>query len=213
MLHAAVQSYSLRILDQVLVASPAADELVNGKTALMLALKSGQRDMCVALAEHGASLWTQDDAGTPACFYGLNSAVIGWMIDQGVHADVKRRDQTTLVEQAATESNCCVKALLKTAPVTGRNLSIAIRTLCLDELDTMLSSATKAMVAEQDKTGRIPLHYACMSDLEDVVDQLLYLGSPVDTLDDELMTPLLYACKYGSEDSVDLLLRGGSDAN
>ncbi|KAL0215324.1 hypothetical protein P9112_007508 [Eukaryota sp. TZLM1-RC] len=64
-----------------------------------------------------------------------------------------------------------------------------------------------------DKTGKTPLHYACLSGNLDLVEYLLTLGVPVDIRDSEhSQVPLHFAAKMGHVDCTSLLLQVGVDA-
>ncbi|XP_065842261.1 26S proteasome non-ATPase regulatory subunit 10-like [Oscarella lobularis] len=81
----------------------------------------------------------------------------------------------------------------------------------LEELEALLVARPRdARIVDQDQ--RMPLHWACSSGREKIVDYLLRLEVPIDAKDDALWTPLMIASSAGHLGIVESLLKNSSSA-
>lgn len=68
-----------------------------------------------------------------------------------------------------------------------------------------------ALRARCSVTGRTPLHFAVIEDHADMVEELVRIGAPIDSIDNRGMSPLRCAVAGGNEDTVRTLIMAGAN--
>ena len=157
-----------------------------GISALDMAVIMNKPDIAAVLIARGAALNEINGQSRVPLTHASDlgrSEIVKNLLDAG--ADVEARDsmgQTALLAAAAR----------------GRS----------GVLDLLLQRGADAS-ARDERTGRTPLHLACITGHLDIVERILVGGADADATDAANRTALYYAARYGHKQVFDLLLERG----
>ena len=180
----AAQAGQLEVIDQLCLsgADPeAVNPLIQCASAMFFAAGAGQLDACKRLASRNANLTAKNGQGDTCLSWAASegrTAVVNWLLDQGVAIDELDNSGNTALIRACIEGHLEVVQLL-----ASRNANLTAKNV---QGDTCLSWA-----ASEGHTA--------------VVNWLLDQGVAIDELDNSGNTALMVACERGQLEVAQLL--------
>ena len=195
----------MRILMVAALAMPALAAEIGGSTALISAIKAGDRAAALDLiAKKSTDVNAAEaDGSTPLLWaaHTNDSELVARLIKTGAKPNVRNQLGTTPLEEAALNANSeAIKALLEAgadpnvAGAAGETpLMLIARTANVAAAKLLLDKGGNANVREKQR-GQTPLMWAAANSQGAMMRELLAHGAEVDTASDtDLMTPLVSA--------------------
>ena len=175
----------------------------NGKTALMIAAREGNKDLVDLLIERGADINAKNiNDGTPLMFAAINGnpEIISMLIDAGAEANATGTNGWGALMVAVAKGHHYSAQLLLDAGADVNSVDIYLWTPLMraaaesrTSVVSILLEADDINIGQKDDHGATALHHAAGNGNMEIVKLLLLQGSNPDMIDDLGRTPADYA--------------------
>jgi ankyrin repeat protein len=196
----------------------------NGDTALILACRIGDKELCEKLIEKGALTDTQNIDGNSAF---MNAIIKGhfdvcvMLIERGIDVNIVNKfGDTALILAARCGAATVVPRLIsKQVEINAKNKKgeTAIMNAIFNDhhgIASVIVDTEKVSVKSKNKEGNYTLHFAASKGWLDVCEALVKLGGDCNALNNIGESILMWAGRNGHCGVIRLLLKeGGADIN
>ncbi|KAJ9439520.1 hypothetical protein DIPPA_54612 [Diplonema papillatum] len=203
-------------------------------TPLHLASCMGHVSAIRLLLERGANLCVRDASGRTV----LHTAALApqdndlWdvLLEERFSSDETKSLITVADMKGSTPLHCTaalgnmigLRRLLESVPSVptfAPKMLTPLHVACMRHSSpavNLLLESIPGLASATDGMGKLALHYACSQRRRDIVEALLWHGSPVNGQDAHGVSPLAYSaknCRTGDGDCIIVLLEAGADPN
>ncbi len=189
----------------------------DGRTPLMIATLSGNRDLVSHFISRGGDLNAVDNVRNTALMMAQDTEITRLLLEAGANVDVENGEQVTALLFMAVEGLTDNVALLLDyganiehcwqAGVTA--VGVAAQKGHMSTFELLAERG--ANLAFGGESGLTPLHHATLYGQVQIIERLLQLGAPLDSVDAEHRTALYLATIYNEVAAVEALLKAGAD--
>jgi molecular chaperone DnaK (HSP70)/ankyrin repeat protein len=189
----------------------------NGRTPLMIATLSGDRDLVAHFISRGGDVNAVDNDHNTALMMAQDLDIARLLLDAGANVDTENAEQVTALLFMAVEGLTDNVALLLDH---GANIEHCWQTGATaagvaaqkgHESTLKLLAERGANLAFEGGGGLTPLHYAALYGHAHIVEELARRSVPLDSVDAEHRTALFLAAIDNEAAAVEALLKAGAD--
>lgn len=188
-----------------------------GRTPLMIATLSGERDLVAHFISRGADINAVDNDQNTALMMAQDLDIARLLLDADANVDAENGEHVTALLFMAVEGHSDIVELLLDS---GANIehcwqagvtAVGVAAQKGHESTLKLLAERGANLAFVGGGGLTPLHYAALYGHVQTIEILVQLGVPLDCVDAEHRTALFLAVIDNEVSAVEALLKAGAD--